>query len=104
MELTVPIEDRVIISQDLKIKRYDKLIRECASNGWKADILTIEMGCRGYASGNFIHTLTRLGLSRPMARLTLKTCSDISLRCSYIIYLNRAQLSWSKRPYFSIQI
>ena len=33
LELTVPIEDRVITVKFIKSKRYDSLIRECQSNG-----------------------------------------------------------------------
>ena len=47
----VPIEDRVGISGEIKAKRYDNLISESASNGWRVNLLTIEMGCRGYACG-----------------------------------------------------
>ena len=90
LELTVPIEDRVLKSQQLKTRRYDALVKECASNGWRASLLTIEVGCRGYACGSIKHVLMQLGLSRAMANQTLCACSDVSLRCSNIIYLIRS--------------
>ena len=48
LELTVPIEDRVITAKFIKSKRYDSLIQKCQSHGWKALLLTLEIGCRGY--------------------------------------------------------
>ena len=68
LELTVPIEDRVLKSHQLKTRRYEALIKECASNNWKATLLTIEVGCRGYACGSIKHVLMRLGLSHDMAK------------------------------------
>ena len=101
LELTVPIEDRVLAAQSLKSKRYENLIRECQSNGWKASLLTIEIGCRGYISDSFKYILKQLGLSKLDSNLTFKQCSAIALRCSYILYLNRNQPSWRSMPYIA---
>ena len=79
LELTVPIEDCVLTAQSLKSKRYEGLIRECQSNGWKGSLLTIEIGCRGYVSDSFKYILKQLGLSKLDSNLTIKQCSAIAL-------------------------
>ena len=101
LELTVPIEDRVITAKFIKSKRYDSLIRECQSNGWKAILLTLEIGCRGYINNNVLRVLQQLGLSRSECRSTLKSCSQVALHCSYVIYLNRNKAIWHTMPYIS---
>ena len=57
LELTVPIEDRVLTAQSLKSKCYEGFIRECQSNGWKASLLIIKIGCRGYVSDSFKYNI-----------------------------------------------
>ena len=99
LEITVPIEDRVITPKFIKFKRYDSLIRECQSNGWKAILLTLEIGCRDYINDNVL--LEQLGLSRAECRSTLKSCSQVALHCSYVIYLNRNKAVWHTMPYIS---
>ena len=89
LELTVPIEDRLTLSESLKTSQYSGLISECHSNGWKTRFLTIEIGCRGYVSDNLINTLKLIGISSRAS--TRKACSSNAYRCtcSYILYLNR---------------
>ena len=73
LELTVPIEN----SKDTIV------LYECQSNGWKAILLTLEIGCRGYINNN------------------VKGCSQVALRCSYVIYLNRNKAVWHAMPCIS---
>ena len=71
LELTVPIEDHIITAKCIKSKRYDSVIRECQSNGWKAILLTLKIIiCRGYIN-NFLRILEQLSLSRAECRSTL---------------------------------
>ena len=93
LELTVPIEDRVSISENIKTAWYKNLISECHSNGWKTHLITIEIGCRGYVPNNLIPKLKQLGLSKASCSDTRKVCSTTALRCSYVLYLNRNNTS-----------
>ena len=47
IELTVPSEDRVEISGELKRAKYSELEREGRRKGWVVRIWTLEVGCRG---------------------------------------------------------
>ena len=98
LELTVPIEDRVITAKFIKSKRFDSLIRECQSNGCKTILLTLEISCRGYINNNVLRVLEQLGLSRAECCSTLKDYSQVALRCSY---LNRNKAIWHTMPYIS---
>ena len=40
-----------------------------------------------HVAGHFKHVLTHLGLSHFLAKQTMRVCSEISLCCSYVIYL-----------------
>ena len=40
LELTVPIEDRILTTWDIETRRYDSLVSERISNRWKTTLLT----------------------------------------------------------------
>ena len=103
LELTVPIEDHVSISENIKTTRYRNLVSECHSNinGWKAHLITIEIGCRGYTPTNLSHKLKQLGLPKASCSSIRRACSITALCCSYVLYLNRNNTTWHKPPYIS---
>ena len=61
MELTVPLEDRIEISAELKKSKYEQLITESAKSNWKTNIYTVEVGCRGFAASSLSYFLKDLG-------------------------------------------
>ena len=61
MELTVPLEDRIEISAELKKSKYEQLITESAKSKWKTIIYTVEVGCRGFAASSLSYFLKDLG-------------------------------------------
>jgi len=101
LELTVPIEDRISVSETIKTARYKNLISECQSNGWKAHLITLEVGCRGYIPNDFTRKLKQLDIPKATSTSLRKACSTAALRCSYVIYLNRNNVNWHSRPYIS---
>ena len=48
VELTVPMEDRVEISGEMKRNKYEKIVTEGMQNGWKVRCWSVEVGCRGF--------------------------------------------------------
>ena len=48
IELTVPSEDRVEISGELKRLKYEQIVQEGRQNGWKVRVWAVEVGCRGF--------------------------------------------------------
>ena len=62
IELTVPREDRVEISAELKKMRYAPLEEAARRKGWKVRIWTIEVGCRGFPAASLPTFLKDIGL------------------------------------------
>ena len=48
VELTVPNEDRVEVSGELKRLKYEQIAQEGRRNGWRVRIWAVEIGCRGF--------------------------------------------------------
>ena len=61
-ELTVPWEEYMEEAQDGKKLKYDNLLRQCQSNGWKSSCLPIEVGARGFTARSLCKALSDIGV------------------------------------------
>ena len=61
VELTVPIEDRIEISGELKRNKYEKIVTEGMQNGWKVRCWSVEVGCRGFPAISMSRFLKDIG-------------------------------------------
>ena len=50
IELTCPAEEGIEAARVRKLARYEQLKQDIANAGWVADLLTIEVGARGYVA------------------------------------------------------
>ena len=48
VELTVPNEDRVEVSNEMKRLKYEQIAQEGRLNGWRVRIWVVEVGCRSF--------------------------------------------------------
>ena len=48
VELTVPSEERIEISGEIKRNKYEKIVNEGRQNGWRVRCWAVEVGCRGF--------------------------------------------------------
>ena len=61
VELTVPSEERVELSGELKRTKYAGLKEEGRKNGWKMQVWAIEVGCRGFPASSMVTFLKEMG-------------------------------------------
>lgn len=93
-ELTVPWEERLDTSHQLKKAKYQDLIDEAALKGWHAVLFPIEVGCRGFPAKSIRHFLQRMGLD---AKQLKKASGDIAAAAessSRWLWLRRAH-TWN---------
>ena len=48
IELTVPSEDRIEVSGEIKKLKYEAIAQEGRSNGWRIRMWSLEVGCKGF--------------------------------------------------------
>ena len=48
IELTVPIEDRIEVSGEIKKDKYQRIVNEGNQNGWRVTCWVVKIGCRGF--------------------------------------------------------
>ena len=48
VELTVPNENRIEVSGEIKRLKYEPIVQEGRRNGWRVKVWAVEVGCRGF--------------------------------------------------------
>lgn len=61
VELTVPTEDRIEVSTELKKARYAELEETCRRRGWRTNLWAVEVGCSGLPASSMSIFLKELG-------------------------------------------
>jgi hypothetical protein len=98
VELTCPAEEGILPAQERKEARYFPLrcnIKDFQTS-WSVELMTIEIGARGYVANTLPRCLKRLGCSPRQVKRVCKDISSIVARCTYAIYLSHDQKLWEK--------
>ena len=105
VELTVPAEEGIEAAQARKEARYLDLcndINSDKSNPWKASLITIEVGARGFVAHTTRSFLQKMGLPGGKTKSACKDISLIAARCSHAIYLSKDNEAWSSPDLLSV--
>ena len=92
LELTCCAEEGVKAAQLRKAVRYHDLVENINSNGWNAELVTLEIGARGLIGNSTLRSFLKLGLPPQKATTLCGTLSAVVARCSYAICLSQV---WS---------
>ena len=93
LELTCCAEEGV--AQLRKEVRYLELVESINSRGWKAELLTLEVGARGLIANGTFRSFVKLGFPSREATTLCRLLSTVVARCSYAIYLAHNSQLWS---------
>jgi hypothetical protein len=93
-ELTVPWEERLAISHQLKKAKYQDLVDEAAVKGWHATSYPIEVGCRGFPAKSLRHFLQMVGLEPKQLKKATRDIAAAAESSSRWLWLKRAH-SWN---------
>ena len=94
IELTCPVEGNIECRHQEKTGKYEELVQECRTNGWKVWFFAVEVGARGYVAGSFRYCLSRLGLPGAKVKKVCNHVSDTALRWSFWIWIGREKTEW----------
>ena len=81
-----------------KLRKYQKLERTVKRNGWNVTPLYVEVGARGYINNKWCTMSKALGMTNKGSKALRHQCSTIAQKCSFYIYLSRANKEWVVRP------
>ncbi|RUS81200.1 hypothetical protein EGW08_011030 [Elysia chlorotica] len=89
IELTVPSEDRVEVSGELKRSKYENIAEAGRKNGWKVRIWAVQVGCRGFRgfpAASMARLLKDLGVPRKRKKRRLRQLGEAAERVSNSIW------------------
>ena len=72
IELTVPSEDRIEISTELKKTKYAVLEEACNRQGWRPSLWTVEVGSRGFPAQSLSSLLKDIGYTGRQRKTALR--------------------------------
>ena len=98
LELTCPIEERLDTAHESKQEKYKHLVDEGRTRDWRIHVHCFEVGVRGVTGPTTRNMFRAFGFPRSKEKLLLQTLSDVALRCSYWLFLNRHNPMWEVRP------
>ena len=94
VELTVPTEERVEISGELKKNKYEKLAQEAKLNKWRVRIWAVEVGCRGFPATSLLTFLKDIGYQGRQKKNTIENISKTAEQASMSLWKASFYKEW----------
>ena len=86
VELTVPTEERIEISGELKRNKYEKIVNEGRQNGWRVRCWAVEVGCRGFPAVSMSSFLKDIGYPGGQRRKIIEKISTTAESASRTLW------------------
>ena len=82
IELTVPSEERIEVSSEMKKTKYAAIQREGKARGWGVTVWAVEVGCRGFPASSMAFLLKDLGIGGGERRKRLRRIGEAAEKAS----------------------
>ena len=86
LELTVPNEDRIEVSGELKRAKYEPIAHEAKQNGWSVRIWAVEVGCRGFPAVSMSTFFKDLGYKGSGKKRAIERLSKAAEEASHSLW------------------
>ena len=86
IELTVPSEERIEVSGELKRAKYAPLQEEGKANGWNVRVWAVEVGCKGFPAASMASFLKDIGIAGGERTRLLKKIGEEAENSSRMIW------------------
>ena len=96
IELTVPSEERVEVSSELKKWKYAKIEEAGKRNKWKIRVWAVEVGCRGFPAASLSTFLKEVGFIGSRKKSILRSLGQEAERASHRIWGWSHMQHWGK--------
>ena len=97
IELTVPSEERIEVSSELKKTKYAGLQREGRRNGWAVTVWAVEVGCRGFPASSMASLLKDMGIGGGERKRSLKKIGEAAEKASKSIWNWSRMKEWGQK-------
>ena len=86
VELTVPSEERVEVSGELKRLKYEEIAQDARLNGWGVRVWAVEVGCRGFPASSMASFLREIGYQGAQKKKTLEVIGKEAENASHSLW------------------
>ena len=94
IELTVPSEDRIELSGEIKKTKYEAIATDGRQKGWRVQIRAVEVGCRGFPASSMASFIKDIGYRGKDCKKALEEIGKAAEMASHSIW-NWSQIkSW----------
>ena len=97
VELTVPSEDRIEVSGELKRSKYEKIVNEGRQKGWNVRCWSVEVGCRGFPAMSMSSFLKDIGYPGGERKKVLEKIGSIAENASKSLWKASHFKQWGQR-------
>ena len=94
--MTVPSEERIELSSELKKMKYAPIEEAATRRGWKVRIWAVEVGCRGFAAASLSSCLKDMGFTGSKRKSILKKVGQEAEKASQKIWSWCHWKEWGK--------
>ena len=96
IELTVPSEDRVEVSGELKKAKYAPLQEQGKVKGWNVRVWAVEVGCKGFPAASMASFLKDIGIAGGERNRQLKKIGEEAMNSSRRVWNWSHFTQWGK--------
>ena len=86
VELTVPNEDRIEVSGEIKRQKYEQIAQEGRLKGWSVRIWAVEVGCRGFPAVSMSSFFKDLGYRGSDKKRAMERLSNAAEEASHSLW------------------
>ena len=94
VELTVPNEDRIEVSGEMKRLKYEQIAQEGRLNGWRVRIWAVEIGCRGFPAVSMSTFLKDIGYKGGIKKKVIEKMSKVAEEASHSLWKASHYKKW----------
>ena len=96
IELTVPNENRIEVSSEIKKAKYAPLAEEAKQKGWRVRIWAVEVGCKGFPARSLTVLFRDTGYTGRERKELLRRIGDVAEEASRAIWRWSSIKEWGK--------
>ena len=97
IELTVPNEDRIEISGEIKKAKYEAIEVEGRQKGWRVRIWAVEVGCRGFPASSMTSFLKEIGYKGKERKRVLDEIGQTAESATHSIWKWSQMKNWGSQ-------
>ena len=86
IELTVPSEDRIELSGEIKKAKYEAIATDGRRKGWRVQIRAVEVGCRGFPASSMASFIKDIGYRGKDCKKALEEIGKAAEMASHSIW------------------